>query len=133
MSHENADKMMMYAKDAMETSNPWRRWQVYRTVDDMWVTCTTHPNWELEKIRRVQPVVVINGFDVPLPISKVLPIGRNYFIPSLCNASKTQQYTWEGNKDDLKFLRQGLVHLSEENAKIHAEALISFTGNVEEL
>jgi len=44
MAHIHAELMAQYAADAMETDEPWERWQIQR-IDHSWSTLDDHPCW----------------------------------------------------------------------------------------
>ena len=72
--------------------------------------------------------VNINGFDVPLPAMTCLPIGTNYCIPNFGGGgSKTHHYVWNGDYIDDGNPKNGIIHLSEDAALQHREAVLSFT------
>lgn len=72
------------------------------------------------------PPLNINGHVVPAPERKPLSNGTEYFVPYLFDG-KADNYEWAGDDVDNHFLNRGLVHLTEEAASAHAQALISFT------
>jgi hypothetical protein len=78
---------------------------------------------------RVKPsIIIINGIEVPEPLRDAPPKGTLYFVPD----SKDPKGLffpswWDGSEDDFARLEAGVVHLSKENASIHAEAFFSFT------
>lgn len=43
--HIHAELMMEYAKDAMETDTPWKRWE-FRNMKGEWVSLMQHPAWQ---------------------------------------------------------------------------------------
>ena len=70
----------------------------------------------------------INGFDVPLPARVCLPIGTNYCTPNFRGGgSKTHHYVWDGDYIDDENLKNGIIHISEDAAIQHREAILSFT------
>lgn len=73
-----------------------------------------------------KPHIVINGFNVPEPVREPLSEGTMYYVPHLFSG-KADFYSWAGDDVDHHFLRSGLVHLTEEAATAHAQALISLT------
>ena len=74
-----------------------------------------------------KPVININGHDVPLPERKAPDEGTEYFFPSFQWKGGVYRYTWSGDAYDNRLLSAGMVHLTEEAAEKHAEALASFT------
>lgn len=75
----------------------------------------------------------VNGHKVPKPETVALERGTKYFIPDTRHVVRrvdreTLPWQWEGDELDMKWLKSGCVHLSEENAKIHLEAMLSHMG-----
>ena len=73
------------------------------------------------------PTININGHEVPMPEREAPQEGTWYFFPSLQYEGGVYSYTWAGDAYDNRFLSAGMVHLTEEAARKHAEALASFT------
>ena len=80
-AHRHAVQMKQYADDAMETEEPWKRWEM---SDDAvrWTPCDYHPDWDTSMQYRHRPRTIninINGFEVPEPlreIRKTAPLWR---------------------------------------------------------
>lgn len=79
---------------------------------------------------RVKPrTITINGREVPEPLRAIPEIGVMYWIPRLAvSEGAVGPWQWSGDKADKTALSRGLVHLTEEGARAHAEALLSFTA-----
>ena len=65
----------------------------------------------------------INGFEVPYPETEAPGLNQPYWVADLEGA---RRFVWEGDDMDLEYLHEGRVHLIEENAQIHTNALLSF-------
>ena len=72
------------------------------------------------------PFIEINGHKVPKPECKPLKNGTRYFVPHLWSGD-IFGYRWGGDNDDQNCLKNGLVHLTEDAARAHTQAIISFT------
>jgi hypothetical protein len=85
--------------------------------------------WEPpEKLSWAKSVTTINGYEVPMPEREAPQCGKEYFFPSFQQDGGVYSYTWAGDVYDHRLLSAGMVHLTEEAAKKHAEALASFTS-----
>ena len=127
VSHPHAESMLLYAQDAMETDKPWERWEC---SDDLvtWSPLTTHPSWvDWLKYRRKPRTIMINGIEVPEPVREKLNDGQRHWIVDITQDELVQLQHWVDDHLDARFLERGLIHLTEENARKHAEALLSFT------
>lgn len=71
------------------------------------------------------PIIIVNGFEVPAPESEGLAFGQQYYIPSLsgahCNA-----FSWNGDDFDLRMLDRGLVYLNADDAEARGKAMIKY-------
>ncbi len=129
MGHIHARSMMEYAKDAAETDTPWERWESsykggkFETLDH-------NPNWSVRfDYRRKPKVILINGHEVPEPCRTPLQDGTNYWIPGILISAT--RFCWQGDDIDTSYLKNGFVHLTEEAAQKHFDALKSFTAQKE--
>lgn len=128
MKHKYAELMMLYAQDAMETDKPWERWEFKHELHDTWRDFDDHPAWiDDYEYRRKQNTIVINGHEVPAPIKTPLMDGVTYFVPVISGQDRLYDwFLWEGDSYDYLLLERGLIHMTEDNAIQHSEALLSF-------
>jgi hypothetical protein len=45
MKHIHAELMLQYAQDAMETHEPWERWEIGTAKGDAWHSLSGTPTW----------------------------------------------------------------------------------------
>lgn len=127
MKHKHAENMMLYAQDALTTDRPWEMWE-FRFKGDEWKDLIDHAIWRKDcEYRRKPKTININGHEVPEPVRSPLEKDTIYYVPILHWVDKCDESRWGAHKLDLVFLKRGLIHLSEEAASKHAEALLSFT------
>ena len=69
----------------------------------------------------------IGEYDVPEPVREPLENGTTCWYPKLSNIDLIDGYIWCNDDTDVRMLSNGLIHLTEEAAKAHAEALLSLT------
>lgn len=126
----HAELMMQYAQDAMETDEPWLRWEILGVISGLWFTATGPLGFQKELLyRRKQKTININGYEVPEPVSEKPEVGTKYFTPELTIGGTWCCHVWQDDAADKISLHSGIIHLTEEAAKLHAEALLSFTKN----
>lgn len=125
--HPHAESMLLYAQDAMETDKPWERWECSNGSDE-WMTLMVNPLWFLDyNYRRKPRTILINGIEVPEPYyGDIDDYTYYYFIDFSSFAGYSKSY-WDGDVLDMNRKVNGSLHLTEENARKHAEALLSFT------
>lgn len=122
--------MRLYYEDACETSEPWKRWECQRSDGNqkVWVTLTCSPRWDTDYAYRRKPrTIKIGEYDVPEPCRTPLELKTKYWGVSLAGIGN-HAYTWYNDTFDNRCLEAGIVHLSEEAAEIHRNALLSFTA-----
>ena len=131
MGHIHAAAMAEYAKDAAETDMPWERWEISMTESgDEYRNLLGHPDWAVtRKYRRKPKVILINGHEVPEPHRIPLKDGEVYWALSLVRG--TTSLRWLDDDIDTSYLKNGFVHLTQEAAKKHFNALKSFTAQKE--
>ena len=129
MKHIHAELMAQYAQDAMETDKPWKRWEFYSSIDQCWVSFEiNHPTWNSgTRFRRRPTTININGHEVPEPYRGEMTNGMYYYMPNFWDQSGYESYYWGSDHCDEIFKSKGLLHLTKEAARKHAEALLSFT------
>ena len=129
--HIHAENMALYAQDAQETDKPWERWQ-YQTKSmqegDVWKNCFSNPSFDGSCKYRRKPkmlsVTLVNGEIIswPEPLNKLpeydtqlwyLHGGSNYCC---CNS-------YDNDYPMTVALKNGTLHLTEENAIQHINAL----------
>ncbi|WP_180176043.1 hypothetical protein [Acinetobacter sp. YH12025] len=72
--------------------------------------------------------MTIGTMQVPEAISEAPAKGTPCFAPSLLTAELSKAFKWKNSESDLELLTRGLVHLYEDNAVVHAQALITVSG-----
>lgn len=126
--HLHAESMLLYAQDAMETDRPWERWECSDNCGGEWGSLSNHPIWgHWINYRRKPRTILINGIEVPEPVKQDLEPGRLFFLVNILDHEKIYSTSWNSNPIYDMWLKRGLIHLTEENARKHVEALLSFT------
>ncbi|ETD72792.1 hypothetical protein V757_02310 [Pelistega indica] len=126
--HKHAELMMQYAQDAMETDKPWERWEVLDDITNTWRTLTCAPFWVYKTAyRRKIETIKIGNFEFPKPEGKYPEAGAKYYYPALNRDFLVEFDFWGWNTLDVTIAESGLLHLSEENARKHAEVLVAIS------
>ncbi|MFC2563424.1 MAG: hypothetical protein ACFNT6_01950 [Neisseria sp.] len=128
--HIHADLMMQYANDAMETDEPWKRWQfriASKEIDLGWTTCDCNPYWDKDtQYRRKPEVIKVGKWEFPKPVSpdSPPPLKTKYFrIISYNGAHFPEERTWNNLEFEHVNLQNNVVHLTKESADQHALVL----------
>ena len=72
--------------------------------------------------------IQIGGIHVPKPLMTPPPLGTRYWCAMMDEEAMAYAFTWNGDKYDRLVLKRGMLHLTEENALAHANALIKVSG-----
>lgn len=129
--HVHAELMMQYAQDAMETDKPWERWQ-FRTYDGEWEDCVYAPMWGVSSEYRRKPRTInVNGHEVPEPLRTAPYDDTIVYYPNLCSLGLVSYNKFFDDSFYRRLLNLGLLHSTQEAAKKHARALLSFTAKGE--
>lgn len=64
----------------------------------------------------------ISILQIPTPVREPLNKGQAYYIPDFVDEDGTL-FFWNGDDVDMYHLTSGLIHLTKEGAKKHADAL----------
>ena len=68
--------------------------------------------------------IVVNGFEVPAPITCPPEKGANYYVASLMDEKYYKLWSWCGGSIDRLALERGLAHTTEEAAVAHTKAML---------
>lgn len=129
--HPHAELMAQYAEDAKTCTEPWKLWQKRVAPQDAWVDCALHPAWTKDiEYRRRPRTIQIGDREVPEPLREAPAYGTRYWVPDLFRKTTdaANPMMWDSGKSDRLWLARGLVHLTEEAAQAHAEALIALSA-----
>lgn len=121
--HPHAELMMQYARDAMETEEPWMLWQ-YR-CEGKWKQCQAHPSWAKSGTFRRKPEgIKIGDYEFSYPEIKPLKLNEEYWYIEISNYGFYAQYAvWTDSNKDYQLLNSRLIHTNIEDAKQHARVL----------
>ena len=129
MGHIHAAAMAEYAKDALETDKPWERWE-FSCGNQEYKSLQSQPLWVADfRYRRKPKTIMINGHEVPEPHRTPLKSGEMYWTLSLVRGATSAH--WQDDGIDSRYLENGFIHLTEEAAEKHFNALKSFTAQKE--
>ena len=122
MGHIHAELMAQYAEDAKEHDRPWELWEHGDGTE--WANCTDHPGWrEYITYRRKPRTLKIGNYEVPEPCKVAPELGEEFWTVN--PFAGPQRFIWDGYKGDQYALNSGFVHLTEEAARQHYEAIKS--------
>lgn len=134
--HKHAEAMKLYAEDAATTDKPWELWE-YRSGtygdEEDWFDLENNPIWTKNSCYRrkaVKPKTInINGYEVPEPYRGSIGIGSKYYVADITNGSdnKVLAHFLDNFEYEESLMKKGLIHLTQEAAQKHLQALLSFT------
>lgn len=127
--HPHAELMLQYAQDCAIDKDAWKNWQIKERFQFDWVMINGHPTWsERLEYRRKPRTIVIGGMEVPTPETREPKNGTVYYQTNPQSEDLYSEFEWVRDRFDLTVLQTGMLHLSKENAIIHAKALIKISG-----
>lgn len=124
--HVHAELMAEDAKDAAQSKESWKDWEMTDSFDSTsWIGCTGHPGWiSVLNYRRKPKTVTINGIVVSKGLTEV-----NYdalvYLPALHLHEKYIAIRFEDTYQ--RSLERGLVHATKEDAIAMADAMLGFS------
>ena len=87
-----------------------------------------HFNGPTECYTIKQEMKSLNGYEYPAPETVAPKIGTRYYVATAPLSRLYIAHIWNGDVFDLRCLKAGLVHLSEENVIAHTMATIKAGG-----
>ncbi len=90
------------------------------------VLCDVANHSEPLDVYRIKPRT-INWHEVPEPVREPLKNGQRYYLADIALDDGVTKWSWDDDEADSMWLNRGLIHLTEEAAKRHYDALLSFT------
>ncbi|MCW7548427.1 hypothetical protein OO184_10855 [Photorhabdus sp. APURE] len=123
--HVHAELMLQYAQDAFKTDKPWLLWEMYDDANELWEDIFHHPNWNPDfKYRRKPEMITVGKVSFPKPVDYELNNGDKYYSIIDSMSYERGPLIWFGDNIDVLYLNNRCIHLTEEAAKQHVEALI---------
>ncbi|MCC8463864.1 hypothetical protein [Photorhabdus bodei] len=120
--HVHAELMMQYAQDALRTDEPWKLWECENKKGEGFSTLMYHPNWfEGVIYRRKLEIITVGKVSFPKPIDYELKEGQIYWVVD--NRGTCYRQQWDDNPSDIELLKSRQLHLTEEAAEQHAQAI----------
>lgn len=79
---------------------------------------------------RVKPkMILVNGFEVPEPMSEEINKGEWYYAASVLSSRFYEKLCWSGDSTDYNCLSRGIIHLNKDAAISHAKAMLGIDPN----
>lgn len=123
--HVHAELMFQYAQDALRTDKPYELWEIFYAADGTWEDIFHHPHWHPDfKYRRKPEMITVGKVNFPKPVDYELNEGDKYYTATTSESGDINWFTWCSDNIDYYYLNSRLIHLTEESAKQHCDALI---------
>lgn len=123
----HAENMKLYAEDAATHERPWELWETGDEYDEEWHALGAHPCWFKDaRYRRKPKTIRIGNIDVPEPMRVMPSSGQHYW--TFNNDGESTQYAFCDDEFDHALLNAGMMHSTQEAAKLHWKAIASFTA-----
>ena len=70
----------------------------------------------------------LNGFSYPSPFTELPLVGSTVWVTDISSSAFCFDIEWTGEEYDIDIFNRGIVHLTQENAVAHAQAIILACG-----
>lgn len=130
-AHKHAENgnMRLYYEDALESETPWDRWEWKRSgkySSQDWANLNESPRWaSSHQYRRKPRMLSINDKEFPEPCRVEPERDVQYWWPSLVGTVNSRIWT-DGHVDN-NILANGALHLTQEAAQQHLDAILAVT------
>jgi hypothetical protein len=118
---------MEYAKLAQEYERPWEFMQYKHR--DTWFDFMFHPRWDADSDYRLKPpqpkFILINNIEVPEPLREAPEVGTMVWISFSYDGGHMSGFHWDRLDEDSYLFSCGKLHLTEEAARQHWNAIIA--------
>ena len=119
MKHVHYDMIIEWAKDTSRVVE-------VRGLEGTW-SKSAAPLWGTQHEYRFKPAepkyIVVNGVNVPEPVREPLEDKKEYWLAST-SFGISHSYHWESTFGEIRWLSLGLIHLTEEAAQTHIDAML---------
>lgn len=97
-----------------------------RSVDitGLWNNHTESPN----DLFMLEQTSTLNGFNYPSPFTEHPLVGDTVWVTDISSSAFCFDIEWTGEEYDIDIFNRGIVHLTQENAVAHAQAIILACG-----
>ena len=127
-AHKHAALIAQYAQDAIETDEPWERWEVRSNSESLWRTGSSvicfHSSCEYRRKPRTRTYTIT----IPEPMREAPPLDTEYYIVSLFEPNNFDIAYWGGCYGEHMLLKRGLCFKTEEDAIAAAKAMLPIKG-----
>lgn len=95
-----------------------------------WADMVCEPGWNENTEYRIKPKTIrIGDIDVPEPVREALKSGEHYYVVTIAGTRLSATHmVYVGYEYEKGWLSRGLIHLTREDAELHANALILVSG-----
>lgn len=118
---DGKDVEYRFYDDEVATDNEWEYFYMGSTPVS-WLLDGDH------QFRLAQETIKIGDVSFPKPYQGEMEYDQFYYYPTIDFKSLYDSTTWTGTPTDHMLMGRNLVHLTKENAIVHAKALIKLSG-----
>ena len=123
--HVHAEMMALYAEDAMQTAEPWARWEM-SSEGVRWDSCLWSPGWAPNRqYRRKARTITVDGVELPAPETEAPAYGTKIYFANPFNRGVVESH-WSGcTQDALTYLKNGQIFIHRDHAQQWADFIVS--------
>ena len=128
-AHKHAALMLQYAQDALETEEPWLRWEGRGvSTSDEWVPMRQEFVFSNHFEYRRKPQTLTYTVTIPEPLRGAPEVGSIFYAPAPLSEGLTSMSGWYGDDVDYRLLKRGLCFATKEDAIAAAKAMMPVKG-----
>ena len=128
-AHKHAHLMAQYAQDALETDKPWTLWERRDPeYSGEWLPILGCPSWLPSWEYRRKPRTLTYSVTIPEPLRKAPEKGTEYWLAKPDRGAFTSRFKWNGDTNDMLWLKRGLCFATKEDAVAAAKAMMPIKG-----
>ena len=127
-AHKHAALIAQYAQDAIETDEPWKRWEVRSNSESPWRTGSSVICFHSSCEYRRKPRTMTYTITIPEPLRKAPETGSWYWLAETAIDDFTSRVEWVGDGCDRSWLKRGLCFATREDAIAAAKAMLPIKG-----
>lgn len=126
--HPHADLMAKAAEIAKTDKEWWKHFEIKTLHFHAWSEMCNEVFFDNDEYRLKPRYIDINGHQVPEPVREIpSPASVFYIADTTIGPGLRRRLAWTGDEMNMRLLKGGLLHATNEAAEAHKAALLSFT------
>ena len=129
-AHKHAALIAQYAQDAIETDEPWERWEVRSNSESLWRTGSSVICFHSSCEYRRKPRTMTYTVTIPEPLRDAPEVDEKFYVADTTMEDLYNWYEWSNSSTEKRLFERGLCFATEEDAIAAAKAMMPFKEEV---